>query len=499
MLSMLFETGHPWITFKDPSNVRSPQDHVGVVHSSNLCTEITLNTSADETAVCNLGSVNLAEHITAGKLDEQKVAQTVAMAMRMLDNVIDINYYPTKEAKHSNMRHRPVGLGIMGLQDALYMLNINFDTDAAVEFSDQLMELVSYHAILTSSKLAGERGAYTSFGGSKWDRGLLPLDTVDLLEKERNQRLEVDRTSRLDWTPVRESIRQHGMRNSNCMAIAPTATIANIAGCFPSTEPIYKNVYVKSNMSGEFVVVNSYLIEDLKQLGLWNQSLLDEIKRKDGDISDIDMIPKALREKHKETFAIDAEWLIRSAAVRAKWIDQSQSINIFLKTTSGKRIGDVYMYAWKAGLKTTYYLRTLAATSIEKSTLELKQETGKPAEEPTRAVEEPVAAGIGHEPAERPRVRSLIEGLMSAAVNSESVRAFAPAMAMAGVSTREGSDSMSLRDSASSVSLRGVKQSDEAISGGVAVAEKPVTKIGEISEAGLKLCAIDDPDCEACQ
>ena len=474
MLSMLFETGHPWITFKDPSNVRSPQDHAGVVHGSNLCTEITLNTSASETAVCNLGSVNLAEHILNGALDEQKIAETVTLAMRMLDNVIDVNYYPTKEAKVSNMRHRPVGLGIMGLQDALYQLNINFDTEMAVEFSDKLMELISYHAIWTSSKLAAERGAYNSFTGSKWDRGLLPLDTLELLEKERDQRIEVDRTARLDWTPVRDSIRQYGMRNSNCMAIAPTATIANIAGCYPSIEPIYKNVYVKSNMSGEFIVVNSYLIEDLKQLGLWNQALLDEIKRKDGDIADIDIIPKALREKHKETFSIDAEWLVKAAAYRGKWIDQSQSVNIFLKTTSGKRIGDVYMYAWKLGLKTTYYLRTLAASGVEKSTLDLKTATGLPVEEQAPKLEtEEIAAGISADPVTSPRVRSLLEGLVSAAARRE-VKSFGEqAMVVAGVGAA-------------------------MVSSSVVRAEAPA-KVGEVSDAGLKLCAIDDPDCEACQ
>ena len=280
MLTSLYETGHPWITFKDPCNIRSPQDHVGVVHSSNLCTEITLNTSKDEIAVCNLGSINLAKHITNGKLDEKMLQQTAKTAMRMLDNVIDICYYPVEEAKSSNMRHRPVGLGIMGFQDALYMLGINFDSEEAVKFADESMEFISYYAILASSELAKERGAYESYKGSKWDRGIMPVDTLDLLEKERDVKIDVSRTGKLDWTPVKESIKQYGMRNSNCLAIAPTATISNISGCFPSIEPIYNEIYVKSNMSGEFTVVNQYLVEDLKAIGLWNKAMLDEIKIK---------------------------------------------------------------------------------------------------------------------------------------------------------------------------------------------------------------------------
>jgi ribonucleoside-diphosphate reductase alpha chain len=371
MIGMLFETGHPWITFKDACNVRSPQDHVGVIHSSNLCTEITLNTSFEETAVCNLGSVNLSKHIFGGRLDESLVKETVTVGMRMLDNVIDVNFYPTIEGKNSNLKHRPVGLGIMGFQDALYMQNINFDSEMAVEFADYSMEVISYWAIMGSSELARERGHYQSFKGSKWDRGLLPVDTIDLLEKERGQEIPVARTVRLDWDVVREKIKTHGMRNSNCMALAPTATISNIAGCFPTIEPIYKNIYVKSNMSGEFTVVNPYLVEDLKALNMWNENTIAQLKVAEGNISKIDFIPVSLRNKYKETFEIDPIWLIRSAAYRGKWIDQSQSLNIFFNGTSGKKLMEIYEYAWKLGVKTTYYLRTLGATSIEKSTTTL--------------------------------------------------------------------------------------------------------------------------------
>lgn len=373
MLSRLFETGHPWITFKDPANIRSPQDHVGVVHCSNLCTEITLNTSADETAVCNLGSINLTEHVVNGKLDEEKLATTIEYAMRMLDNVIDINYYPIAEAKNSNMRHRPVGLGIMGLQDALYKLNVHFANQQALEVSDYIMETVAYYAILASSKLAKERGAYQSYKGSKWDRNILPQDTIALLEQERGMEIPHKKEGVRDWTPVREHIRQYGMRNSNCMAIAPTATISNIAGCFPCIEPIYKNIYVKANMSGEFTVVNKYLVEDLKKLDLWNQEMLDLLKYYDGSVQMIEKIPAHLREKYKEVFEIDAEWLIEITASRGKWIDQSQSHNVFMKGVSGKKLSEIYIKAWKLGLKTTYYLRTLGASQVEKSTLDAKK------------------------------------------------------------------------------------------------------------------------------
>jgi ribonucleoside-diphosphate reductase alpha chain len=370
MLSRLFETGHPWITFKDPCNVRSPQDHVGTVHSSNLCTEITLNTSETETAVCNLGSINLERHVVDGKLDKNKLAKTIESAVRMLDNVVDINYYPTEEAKHSNLQHRPVGLGLMGFQDALYKLDLAFSSEAAIEFSDEVMEFVSYHAILTSSRLAKERGRYPSYVGSKWDRALFPLDTVDLLEQERGVPVEVSRTRRLDWSEVRDHVKKYGMRNSNTMAIAPTATISNIVGCYPCIEPIYKNIYVKSNISGEFTIVNHYLVDDLKRLGLWDEDMLQQIKYYDGNIQAIDGIPDCLKAKYREAFEIDPLHCIKMSAVRAKWIDQSQSHNVFMKGASGKLLSDIYLTAWKCGLKTTYYLRTLAATQVEKSTLD---------------------------------------------------------------------------------------------------------------------------------
>ncbi|MEN9390545.1 MAG: Ribonucleotide reductase alpha subunit, partial [Candidatus Parcubacteria bacterium] len=369
MLGMLFETGHPWITFKDPSNIRSPQDHVGVVHNSNLCTEITLNTSAEETAVCNLGSVNFAVHVTNGAFDINKIKETVTVGMRMLDNVVDINFYPTKEAKTSNLRHRPVGLGVMGFQDALYMLNIDFASERCVQFADTSMEVVSYYTILASVALARERGAYSTFAGSKWDRGLLPVDTVKLMEEERGEAIEVSRDTTLDWATVRAAIKQYGMRNSNCMAIAPTATISNIAGSIPAIEPIYKNIYVESNISGDFTVVNPYLVEDLKKMNLWNGAILNELKAKDGSIATIAGIPEVIKNKYKEVFEIDMRWIVRSAAYRGKWIDQSQSLNIFFRGTSGRELSEVYFYAWRMGLKTTYYLRTLAATQVEKSTV----------------------------------------------------------------------------------------------------------------------------------
>jgi ribonucleoside-diphosphate reductase alpha chain len=369
MITLLFETGHPWITFKDPCNVRSPQDHAGVVRSSNLCTEITLNTSAAETAVCNLGSINLSRHVGGGRLDGALLAKTVERAVRMLDNVIDLNFYPTPEARNSNLKHRPIGLGIMGLQDALYELELEFDSDAAVEFSDATQELISYHAIFASSKLAAEKGVYESYRGSKWHRGLFPADTVALLEEERGLPTGVDKRARLDWTPVREHVARHGMRNSNCMAIAPTATIANIAGCFPSVEPIYKNIYVKSNFSGEFTIVNSRLVDELKRRGLWSEEFVEKLKYHDGSLQRIAGIPAELKSRFKEVFEIDPKWIVRHAAVRGKWIDQSQSINIFTTSTSGKLISEIYKYAWQSGLKTTYYLRTLGASGIEKATL----------------------------------------------------------------------------------------------------------------------------------
>ncbi len=375
MLTMLFETGHPWITFKDACNVRSPQDHVGVVHSSNLCTEITLNTSAAETAVCNLGSLNLARHMVDApnenaRLDRERLSASIHTAIRMLDNVVDLNFYPTEEARNSNLKHRPIGLGLMGLQDALFLQDLNFESPETLEFVDATMEWISYHAILASSELAKERGSYPSFEGSKWDRGLLPLDTVDLLESQRGVPVEVPRTSRLDWTPVREHIAEHGMRNSNTMAIAPTATIGNISGAFPCIEPIYKNIYVKANISGEFTITNAYLIEDLKKLGLWNPGMLESLKAYDGHLDRIEEIPSSLKRKYREAFDIDPIWCLKLTAARAKWIDQSQSHNVFLKGSSGKMLHEIYTNAWKMGLKTTYYLRSLAVSQIEKSTVE---------------------------------------------------------------------------------------------------------------------------------
>jgi ribonucleoside-diphosphate reductase alpha chain len=369
MLAMLFETGHPWITFKDPCNVRSPQDHAGVVHNSNLCTEITLNNSEEETAVCNLGSIHLGKHITNGVLDGARVQETVSCAMRMLDNVIDLNFYPTEETRASNLRHRPVGLGIMGFQDAVYMLHRRFDSEETLRFADESMEIISYHAILASTELAKERGAYSSFTGSKWDRGMLPMDTLNLLEQERGEPINVSRAHTLDWTLVRNAIKTYGMRNSNCVAIAPTATIGNIADAIPGIEPIYKNIYAKANMSGDFIVINPYLVADLKRLRLWDFEMLGKLKYHDGSIKNIPEIPEELKETYKEVFEIDPQWLVRIAAHRGKWIDQSQSLNIFFRGTSGKLLQDVYFSAWALGLKTTYYLRTLAASQVEKSTI----------------------------------------------------------------------------------------------------------------------------------
>lgn len=396
MITMLFETGHPWITFKDPCNIRSPQDHVGVVHSSNLCTEITLNTSLEEVAVCNLGSINLSRHIKDGKMDMEALAQTAQFAMRMLDNIIDTNFYPIPQAKASNMLHRPVGLGVMGFQDALYLLKKDFDSEDAVTLTDEIQEVISYNAILGSSMLAKERGKYKSYKGSKWDRGIFPLDTLTLLEKERGIETNIPKTMTLDWDKLKAHVKKHGMRNSNCMAIAPTATISNISGCFPSIEPIYKNLYVKSNFSGEFTVINHYLVEDLKRINLWNSQMLGKIKYYNGSIQEIKEIPEKIRSRYKEAFEIDPIWVIREAAHRGKWIDQSQSINLFTNTTSGQKISDMYMTAWKMGLKTTYYLRTLAASSVEKSTIDINknyQEESKAQEEIDQAqpVEIPVA------------------------------------------------------------------------------------------------------------
>ncbi|MCF7852368.1 MAG: ribonucleoside-diphosphate reductase subunit alpha [Simkaniaceae bacterium] len=373
MLSMLFETGHPWITFKDAANVRSPQDHMGVINSSNLCTEIFLNTSETETAVCNLGSINLVEHVTKEGIDEKKLASTVEVAIRMLDNVIDINFYPTQEARNANVKHRPIGLGIMGFQDALCMRKISYASHEAINFADEIMELIAYYAILASTKLAKERGTYSSYKGSKWDRGILPIDTLDLLEKERGTPIDVERTMRKDWTKVREAVKKYGMRNSNTMAIAPTATIANIIGVSPSIEPNYKNLYVKSNLSGEFTISNRYLVDDLKEIGLWNDEMLDDLKYYDGSLSEIPHIPQDIKMKYLTAFEIDPDWIIKCAGRRQKWIDMGQSLNLYLSEPSGKKMHEMYFLAWKNGLKSTYYLRALAATQIEKSSVDINK------------------------------------------------------------------------------------------------------------------------------
>ncbi|MES1938568.1 ribonucleoside-diphosphate reductase subunit alpha, partial [Salinisphaera hydrothermalis] len=371
MLSMLFETGHPWFTFKDPCNLRSPQQHKGVVHSSNLCTEITLNTSpGKEIAVCNLGSVNLPQHIENGQLNTEKLQRTINTAMRMLDNVIEYNYYSVKTARDSNLRHRPVGMGLMGFQDALYKLKLPYESEEAVEFADRSMEQISYYAIQASTNLAEERGAYSTFKGSLWDQGILPIDSIKLLRENRGEEyLDQDETQTLDWETLRARVQQVGMRNSNCMAIAPTATIANITGVSQSIEPTYQNLYVKSNLSGEFTVANPYLVEDLKNLGLWDAVMANDLKYYDGSVQAIDRIPDELKVLYKCAFEIDPRWLVESGSRRQKWLDQAQSLNLYMAEPSGRKLDELYKLAWKKGLKTTYYLRTMGATHTEKSTI----------------------------------------------------------------------------------------------------------------------------------
>jgi ribonucleoside-diphosphate reductase alpha chain len=381
MLSMLFETGHPWITFKDPCNLRSPQQHTGVVHSSNLCTEITLNTGPDEIAVCNLGSVNLLAHMTEQGLDFDKLRRTVGIAMRMLDNVIDINYYAVDKARNSNLRHRPVGMGIMGFQDCLYRLRIPYASKEAVEFADRSMEMVAYSAYWASTELAEERGRYGSFEGSLWDSGVLPQDTLDLLAAERGGYVEVDRSATLDWDALRARISAHGMRNSNCLAIAPTATIANIVGVSASIEPTYQNLYVKSNLSGEFTVVNEHLVSELKRQGLWDEVMIADLKYFDGNLGRIDRVPADLRRLYATAFEVEPQWLVESAARRQKWIDQAQSLNIYMAGASGRKLDETYKLAWVRGLKTTYYLRSMGATHAEKSTVRAGQLNAVPAAE----------------------------------------------------------------------------------------------------------------------
>jgi ribonucleoside-diphosphate reductase alpha chain len=366
---MLFETGHPWITFKDPCNIRSPQQHVGMVHSSNLCTEITLNTSESEIAVCNLGSVNLVAHIKDGKLDQDKLKNTVSTAMRMLDNVIDINYYAVNKARNANFKHRPVGLGIMGFQDCLHEMRVAYGSREAMEFADRSMEAVAYNAYWASTELAEERGRYSTYDGSLWSKGILPQDSIQLLMEQRGGYVEVDGSSTLNWEPLRARIRQFGMRNSNCLAIAPTATIANIVGVSASIEPTYQNLYVKSNLSGEFTVTNEYLVRDLKKLNMWDEVMIADLKYFDGTLAKIDRIPQEIRSLYATAFEVDATWVVEAGARRQKWIDQAQSLNIYMAGASGKKLDDTYKLAWKSGLKTTYYLRTLGATSTEKSTV----------------------------------------------------------------------------------------------------------------------------------
>ncbi|MGM9453174.1 ribonucleoside-diphosphate reductase subunit alpha [Legionella bozemanae] len=369
MLSMLFETGHPWMTFKDPCNLRSPQQHAGVVHSSNLCTEITLNTSEEEIAVCNLGSVNLPAHIKKGKLDTEKLKRTIRTAIRMLDNVIDINYYSVPQARNSNLKHRPIGLGLMGFQDALYELKIDYASQEAVEFADSSMELISYYAIEASCDLAKERGSYSSYEGSLWSKGILPIDSINLLQQARDKYLEQDRSQRLDWESLRIKVRTQGMRNSNVMAIAPTATISNICGVAQSIEPTYQNLYVKSNLSGEFTVINPYLVADLKTLNLWDEVMVNDLKYFNGSVQPISRIPAELKKRYATSFEIDPVWLVDAASRRQKWIDQAQSLNIYMAQPSGKKLDQLYMHAWTRGLKTTYYLRSLGASNAEKSTV----------------------------------------------------------------------------------------------------------------------------------
>ena len=378
MLGILFETGHPWITFKDPCNIRSPQQHIGVVHSSNLCTEITLNTNEDEIAVCNLGSVNLTAHMTtdaSGKmiLDHEKLQKTIRTAMRMLDNVIDINYYAVAKARNSNLKHRPVGMGIMGFQDCLHMQRIPYASDEAVKFADSSMEAVCYYAYQASSELAEERGVYSTYKGSLWDRGILPQDSVAMLAEQRGGYVEVDSSSTMDWNSLRARIKQFGMRNSNCVAIAPTATISNIIGVSACIEPTFQNLFVKSNLSGEFTVVNEYLVRDLKDRGLWDEVMIADLKYFDGTLSKIDRIPQDLRDLYATAFEVEPSWLVEAASRRQKWIDQAQSLNIYMAGASGKKLDDTYKLAWLRGLKTTYYLRTMAATHVEKSTVTSSQ------------------------------------------------------------------------------------------------------------------------------
>lgn len=409
MLSMLFETGHPWITFKDSCNIRSPQQHVGTVHSSNLCTEITLNTSKDEIAVCNLGSINMVNHVTERGLNRDKLKKTITTAVRMLDNVIDINYYSVPAAKTSNMRHRPVGLGIMGFQDALYIQKVPYASDEAVTFADRSMEAISYYAIEASTALAEERGTYESYKGSLWDKGILPIDSLQMLKEQRGaEYLDVDTTTTLDWVSLRNRVKEKGMRNSNVMAIAPTATIANITGVSQSIEPTYQNLYVKSNLSGEFTVVNPYLIRDLKALGLWDAVMLNDLKYYEGSVQKIDRIPETLKTLYATSFEVNPRWLVDAASRRQKWIDQAQSLNLYISEANGKKLDITYRMAWLRGLKTTYYLRALGATSTEKSTVSQGKLNAVKADLPPVMQAAPIADALeGSQAADVPKACSI--------------------------------------------------------------------------------------------
>ncbi|MEM7683012.1 MAG: ribonucleoside-diphosphate reductase subunit alpha [Planctomycetota bacterium] len=536
MLSMLFETGHPWVTFKDPSNLRSPQDHAGVVHNSNLCTEILLNTSGDETAVCNLGSINLARHTTPDGLDHDRLAQTIRTAVRMLDNVIDINYYPTEEARNANLRHRPVGLGIMGFQDALFIQRLAYDSDRAVEFSDRSMEFISYHAILASTGLAEQRGAYSSYAGSKWSRGLLPLDTLDVLEQERGEAIDVDRTTALDWAPVRQAVKQHGMRNSNVMAIAPTATISNIAGAYQSIEPTYRNLFVKSNLSGDFTIVNTYLVEDLKKRDLWDDQMIDDLKYFDGSVQQIDRIPDDLKALYQTAFEVDPVALVECNARRQKWIDMGISFNQYMAVPSGKMLNDMYFACWSKGLKTTYYLRSQAATQVEKSTGNANQRGFQPRWMKSKSASSDVSSAPGAQAKATPSERA----------TATSTRAVTTPERAATTSTRAATvRERGLTPNASAQTDAGSGAASGAATGGVAGAIGPAAPITRAAASGWtpaasistkpqgvgqdaqdrpdvtartsgatsggeapdltnvaaagNACSIDNPDCEACQ
>lgn len=499
MIMMIFETGHPWFTFKDPCNIRSPQDHVGVIHNSNLCTEITLNNNFEETAVCNLSSINLPRHFVNGKIDLKLMESTIKTAMRMLDNVIDSNLYPTIEGKTSNFRHRPVGLGIMGFHDALYELGINFDSPEALRFADENQEFISYHAILGSVELAKERGAYSTFKNSKWDRGIMPVDTLALLEAERGSQIPVPKTGKMDWNFVRQQVKMFGMRNSNTMAIAPTATISNIAGSSPCIEAYYKNIYVKSNMSGEFTMVNDYLVADLKKLGLWNTDMLAEIKQAEGSVQNIPGIPDYIKAKYKETFEIDSKVFINLAAFRGKWIDQSQSLNLFYKGTSGKDIADMYMYAYDMGLKTTYYLRTLAASGVEKATTSLKTSTSAPVggPTPTPVVDQPIpfsATPSSVTPSHSAKNEVTLDTYTSINPTANLV----DAMKQKEDVSKYGTESKYVVKTYSEINhaLNTVKENTEKLATATVPPSSQTFKIGGKE---FKIHKVLDPECEACQ